>query len=41
MKKNSVVNGIVFDTAKVNCMWGTRNVYLNKGVTGGINRCSK
>lgn len=23
MKKNSVVNGIVFDTAKVNCMWGT------------------
>lgn len=23
MKKNSVVNRIVFDTAKVNCMWGT------------------
>ena len=23
MNKNRVVNGIVFDTAKVNCMWGT------------------
>ena len=23
MNKNRVVNGIVFDTAKANCMWGT------------------
>ena len=23
MNKNKVVNGIVFDTAKANCMWGT------------------
>ena len=29
MNKNRVVNGIVFDTAKANCMWGDRNVYLN------------
>ena len=28
MNKNRVVNGIVFDTAKVNCMWGT-DMYIS------------
>ena len=26
MNKNRVVNGIVFDTAKANCMWGTEMI---------------
>ena len=49
MNKNRVVNGIVFDTAKVNCMWATE-MYIpikelpeeltdmvNKAVKDGIN----